>query len=70
MIKAVNMKGYRFGKTGSIRYVGFGMLDEESNSFFSFDGKTPYVLPVKKIIQSCIDAGWQGSMVAVKQWQG
>ena len=58
MIKAVNMKNYRFGKLANIMYKGFGMLDTETNSFVSFDGKTPYVLTTKKIIQSCIDGGW------------
>ena len=58
MIKAVNMKNYRFGKRANIFYSGFDMLDMENNTFVSFDGITPYVLDTKKIIQSCIDAGW------------
>lgn len=58
MIKAVNMKDYKFGKHENIFYKGFGMLDTESNTFVSFDGATPYVLRTKKIIQSCIDEGW------------
>lgn len=58
MIKAVNMKTYRFGKLENIMYSGFGMLDTETNTFVSFDGVKPYVLDTKKIIQSCIDAGW------------
>lgn len=55
MIKAVNMKSYKFGKRANIMYSGFGMLDTETNTFVSFDGVTPYVLTTKKIIQSCID---------------
>ena len=62
MIKAVNMKGYRFGKLANIEYKGFGMLDTETNTFVSFDGVRPYVLTTKKIIQSCIDAGWASDM--------
>lgn len=58
MIKAVNMKSYKFGKRANIMYSGFGMLDTETNTFVSFDGVTPYVLTTKKIIQSCIDARW------------
>lgn len=58
MIKAVNMKNYKFGKGANARYSGFGMLDTETNTFVSFDGVTPYVLNTKKVIQSCIDAGW------------
>lgn len=58
MIKAVNMKNYRFGKLANRAYIGFGMLDTETNTFCSFDGVNPYVLEKKKIIQSCIDAGW------------
>ena len=62
MIKAVNMKSYRFGKYGNIEYHGFGMLDTETDTFVSFDGRTPYVLATKKIIQSCIDANWPESL--------
>lgn len=58
MIKAVNMKNYKFGKLANVRYSGFGMLDTETDTFVSFDGVTPYVLTTKKIIQSCIDGGW------------
>ena len=65
MIKVVNMKNYRFGKLGNIAYTGFGMLDTTSNTFLSFDGKTPYVLRTKKIIQACIDGGWPESMKRV-----
>ncbi len=65
MIKAVNMKKYRFGKLANRQYIGFGMLDTEANEFFSFDGQNPYVLTTKKIIQSCIDAGWPETMKRV-----
>lgn len=65
MIKAVNMKNYRFGKLGNIRYTGFGILDTESNEFLSFNGKDPYVLTKKKVIQSCIDAEWYTTMKRV-----
>lgn len=58
MIKAVNMKNYRFGKNGSRAYKGFGIIDTETNTFASFDGFHPYVLAQKKYIQSCIDGGW------------
>lgn len=58
MIKAVNMKNYRFGKLGNKRFSGFGAIDTDTNSFVSFDGINPYVLGTKKLIQSCIDAGW------------
>lgn len=47
MIKAVNMKNYRFGKLASRAYMGFGMLDTETNTFCSFDGVNPYVLGKK-----------------------
>ncbi|MCH5340094.1 MAG: hypothetical protein J1E01_01375 [Acetatifactor sp.] len=67
MIKAVNMKTYRFGKLANIRYSGFGMLDTETNTFVSFDSVTPYVLDTKKIIQSCIDAGWPETLKRVAQ---
>lgn len=60
MIKAVNIKPYRFGKLGNMAYSkGFAMLDTDTNEFLSADGKFPYVLETKKIIQSCIDAGWE-----------
>ena len=39
MIKAVNMKSYRFGKYGNIEYHGFGMLDTETDSFCFFRWK-------------------------------
>ena len=64
-MKAVNMKNYRFGKYANKWYIGFGILDEETNTFASFDGKHPYVLPRKKIIQSCIDAGWPETLQRV-----
>lgn len=65
MIKAVNMKNYRFGKLGNIYYKGIGMLDTESNTFLSMNGKDPYVLTTKKVIQSCIDGGWPVTMKRV-----
>ena len=65
MIKAVNMKNYKFGKLANIEYIGFGMLDTETNTFVSYDGFKPYVLERKKMIQSCIDAGWPATMKRV-----
>lgn len=65
MIKAVNMKGYKFGKLASRMYAGFGMLDTETDEFLSFDGFHPYVLDRKKVIQSCIDGGWTETMQRV-----
>ena len=65
MIKAVNMEKYRFGKLGNKEYIGFGMLDTETNTFISLDGFNPYVLRKKRIIQSCIDAGWPETMQRV-----
>lgn len=62
MIKAVNMKSYRFGKLANRYYKGFGMLDTETNTFVSFDGVNPYVLGSKKYIQSCIDGDWPKTM--------
>jgi hypothetical protein len=63
MIKAVNIKGYRFGKLGNRSYGrGFAMVDTERDEFVSWDGKTPYVLESKKLIQSCINAGWPATM--------
>ena len=64
-MKAVNMKNYRFGQQANHQYIGFGILDEATNTFASFDGKNPYVLPIKKTIQSCIDAGWADSLKRV-----
>lgn len=59
MIKAVNMKGYEFGGKGySFIMEGFGMLDTETDKFVSHDGRIPYVLRSKKLVQSCIEAGW------------
>lgn len=58
-MKAVNMKNYKFGYKGFyFRMQGFGMYDEETNSFVSMDGKEPYVLGTKKLTQACIDGGW------------
>ena len=67
MIKAVNMKNFKFKATsfGSVMYRGFGMLDTETNSFVSFDGVHPYVLKSKKIIQSCIDGNWPETLERV-----
>lgn len=59
MIKAVNMEGYKFNKGAAIvHYVGYGIIDTDTNKFYSADGKKPYVLARKKYIQSCIDGGW------------
>lgn len=65
MIKAVNMKNYRFGKLANRVYNGFGMLDTETNTFVSFDGVNPYVLTTKKYIQSCIDGNWAETLKRV-----
>lgn len=65
MIKAVNMKGYRFGKLGNIEWKGYAMLDTDTNEFLSIDGFKPYVLTRKKYIQSCIDGGWASDMKRV-----
>ena len=66
-MKAVNMKGYKFSTSGGFKFTisGFGILDEETGTFASFDGRTPYVLRSKKLIQSCIEAGWTESMKRV-----
>ena len=55
MIKAVNMKGYRFGKLGSWSYKGFGMLDTDTNSFISQCGRHPWTFDRKKDAQRIID---------------
>lgn len=65
MMKAVNMKNYRFGKNANSYYEGFGILDTETDTFASFDGRDPYVLRRKHIVQSCIDAGWTETMKRV-----
>lgn len=65
MIKAVNMKNYRFGKKANIAYKGFGMLDTETDTFVSFDGINPYVLATKKVIQGCIDGNWPETLKRV-----
>ena len=59
MMKVVNRKGYRFGKLANIEYIGFGAIDERTGEFLSYDGKAPYVLQRKKIMQSVLDAGWE-----------
>lgn len=56
MIKAVNMKGYKFGKLASRMYAGFGMLDTETDEFLSFDGFHPYVLDRKKLFSLALMA--------------
>jgi len=67
MLKAVNMKWYRFAtKGGKFAMHGFGMVDTETNEFASFDGKVPYVLRTKKLIESCIADGWPEKMLRVK----
>lgn len=62
MIKAVNMKNYPIEYENKIIYkkiyIGFGIIDTDTNEFFSLDGKKPYVLSTKKVVQSCIDGGW------------
>lgn len=65
MFKAVNVKDYRFGKNGCIIFEGFAILDTESNEILSMDGRLPYVLNRKKVIQSCIDGGWVDTMKRV-----
>lgn len=63
MIKAVNVTSYRFGKLANMCYSrGFGALDTETNEFLSLDGKFPYVLERKKLVQSVIDANWNSWM--------
>lgn len=62
MIKAVNMKNYRFGRRANISYSGFGMLDTDSDTFVSFNGVTPYVLTIKKTIEACILADWPSTL--------
>lgn len=67
MIKAVNMKGFRFGKNANMGFRrGFGMLNTETNEFYSFDGVTPYVLETKKLVQSCINGNWVDTLKTVK----
>lgn len=55
-MKAVNMKKYEFKKesTTSI-YMGYGILDEETNTFVSLDGVHQYVLCKKSTAQTCIN---------------
>lgn len=65
MLKAVNMKGYRFGKNANIEYNGFGMLDTSTGTFVSHDGRRPYTFSLKRTAQSCIDAGWPVGMARV-----
>lgn len=59
------MKKYRFGKNSNIEYIGFGMIDTETDKFLSLDGFKPYVLATKKIIQGCISGGWSDTMKQV-----
>ena len=59
-MKAVNMKNYKFGDKVKWYYVkGFGMYDEATNSFASMDGKTPYILDTKKLMEACIAADFE-----------
>lgn len=58
MIKAVNMKNYKFGKLANIQYKGFGMLDTETDTFVSFTGFEPCVYRTKKLVQEFINDGW------------
>lgn len=61
MLKAVNMKAYRFGKLGNIRYTGFGILNTESGKFLAHNGH-PYVLRTKLLAQNCIDNHFENIM--------
>lgn len=66
MLKAINIKGYRFGRNANQWYSdGFAMLDTETDTFVSLDGFTPYILRTKKLVQACIDAGWPETMKRV-----
>lgn len=65
MFKVVNMKGYRFGEKKNIEWIGFGIIDEKTNSFISLEGFKPYCLATKKIMQSVIDSGWCEGMERV-----
>lgn len=58
MYKVVNMKNYRFGNLNHIQYVGFGIINLDTNTFVSLDGFKPYVLDRKYIMQSVVDSGW------------
>lgn len=61
-MRAVNMKNYKFGSAIKWGFTkGFGMYDEERNEFVSADGKIPYVLDTKKLVESCISAGFADS---------
>ena len=56
-MKAVNMKNFRFGTGYTCFYFsGFGMYDEETKTFVSADGRMPYVLRTKKLVEACIAA--------------
>lgn len=59
-MKAVNMKNYKFATKGSNIYMmkGFGMYDETTGTFVSHNGQFPYVLETKKMVESCIAAGF------------
>lgn len=57
MYKVVNMKNYRFGNLNNIQYVGFGIINLDTNTFVSLDGIKPYVLDRKYIMQSVVDSG-------------
>lgn len=65
MIKVVNVKNYRFGKLANSWYEGFAMVNTETNEVYSYDGKHPYVLKTKKIMQSCFDNEWYKHMPTV-----
>ncbi len=66
MIKAVNVKNYRFGKRGNTAYIGFAMLDTDTDTFVSLDGIKPYVLTTKKLVESCIIAEWPATLRRVQ----
>lgn len=64
MLKAVNMKNYRWG---AIEWVGFGIIDTETKRFVTVDGIRPYVLATKKIMQSVIDCGWAATCHTIER---
>lgn len=65
MIKVINVKNYYFGTCFNRFFTGraFGIIDTETGKFASFDGKMPYVLEKKYIMQSVLDSGnWIDTM--------
>lgn len=61
MLKAVNIKGYRFGKNADRYFArGFAILDTETGDFLAYPASgIPYILDTKKVIQSCIDSNFE-----------